>query len=221
MSRRPEIRAVIYDLDGTLVNSMPLVLRAFAHALEPFLPPLPPMELFARLGGPPDRTFRKLLGNEAQVAVALHRLGDFSRANWRLIEAFAGMAGHLDEVVATRRSIALWTGRERESTEWILQEQNLSATFESVVCGDDLPTHKPHPGGLQEILRRLAVAPEAAILVGDGDVDVLAGADARVRTILIRHGRDAGPEVIGRAWRVVETPGEAYALILRSLVDGG
>jgi len=213
MSRRPEIRAVIYDLDGTLVDSMPLVLRAFAHALEPFLPPLPPMELFARLGGPPDRTFRALLGDEAQVDVALRRLVDFSRAHWRLIEPFTGMAGHLEEVAATRRAIALWTGRERESTEWILREQNLSATFEAVVCGDDLPTHKPHPGGLLEILRRLAVAPEAVIFVGDGDVDVLAGADAGVRTILIRHGRDAGPEVLTKAWMVVDTPGEAYAAV--------
>ena len=64
-------QAVVYDLDGTLVDSMPMVLQAFAYALEPYLPPLAPMELFARLGGPPDRTFRDLLGNETHAAVAM------------------------------------------------------------------------------------------------------------------------------------------------------
>ena len=206
-------RAVVYDLDGTLVDSMPMVLQAFAYALEPYLPPLSPMELFARLGGPPDRTFRELLGNETHAVVALRRLEEFSRANWRLIRAFDGMVGHLEAMQADGLALALWTGRERESTEWILREQRLEARLRAVVCGDDLPTHKPHPGGLEEILRRLTVTREETLFVGDADVDVLAGAEAGVRTLLIRHGREIRPEVLTKAWRVVETPIEAYAVV--------
>lgn len=213
MSRRPALRAVVYDLDGTLVDSMPMVLQAFAHALAPYRPPLPPMELFARLGGPPDRTFRDLLGNEAHAAGAMRRLEEFSRANWRLIQPFAGMDGHLDAMRAAGLALALWTGRERESTEWILREQRLAAILRTVVCGDDLPTHKPHPGGIEEILRRLDVARGQALFVGDADVDVLAGAEAGVRTLLIRHGRAVRPEVAAKAWRIVETPAEAYAAV--------
>jgi len=212
MTRGRTLQAVVYDLDGTLVDSMPMVLQAFAHALAPFLPPLPPMELFARLGGPPDRTFRDLLGSETHAAEALRRLEQFSRANWRLIQAFEGMAGHLDAMRADGLALALWTGRERESTEWILREHQLEARLRTVVCGDDLPTHKPHPGGLEEILRRLAVAREETLFVGDADVDVLAGAEAGVRTLLIRHGREVPSGVMAKAWRVVETPAEAYAV---------
>ncbi len=206
-------QAVVYDLDGTLVDSMPMVLQAFAYALEPYIPPLAPMELFARLGGPPDRTFRDLLGDEARAAAAMRRLEEFSRANWRLIRAFDGMDGHIEAMLTDGLVLALWTGRERESTEWILREQRLEARLRTVVCGDDLPTHKPHPGGLEEILRRLAVTPEEALFVGDADVDVLAGAEAGVRTLLIRHDREVRPEVLARAWRVVETPVEAYAVV--------
>lgn len=213
MTRARTFQAVVYDLDGTLVDSMPMVLQAFAYALEPYLPPFPPMELFARLGGPPDRTFRDLLGNEEQAAAAMRRLEEFSRANWRLIQAFDGMDRHLEAMLADGLVLALWTGRERESTEWILREQRLEARLRTVVCGDDLPTHKPHPGGLEEILRRLAVTRDAALFVGDADVDVLAGAEAGVRTLLIRHGRTVRPEVLTKAWRVVETPAEAYAVV--------
>ncbi|MBP9913492.1 MAG: HAD hydrolase-like protein, partial [Opitutaceae bacterium] len=207
------IRAVVFDLDGTLVDSMPLVLRAFAHALEPFRAPLAPMELFARLGGPPDRTFLDLLGNEPQAKEALQRLISFSKTHWQLIQPFAGMDRLLAELQHAEFSLGLWTGRERESTEWILREQQIAARLRTVVCGDDLPTHKPHPGGLAEILRRFAVAREATLFVGDGDVDVLAGAALGVRTLLIRHGRAVGAEVLAKAWRVVETPDEAYAVV--------
>lgn len=218
MSRGPALRAVVYDLDGTLVDSMPMVLQAFAHALEPYLPPLPPMELFARLGGPPDRTFRDLLGNEVHATEALQRLEAFSRANWRLIQAFEGMESHLAAMLAEGLTLALWTGRERESTEWILREQRLEQKLRTVVCGDDLPTHKPHPGGLEEILRRLGVGRGETLFVGDADVDVLAGAEAGVRTLLIRHGRAVKPGVLAKAWQVVETPAEAYAIVNAAVV---
>lgn len=220
MKDRAPIRAVVYDLDGTLVDSMPMVLKAFAHALEPHLPPLPPMELFARLGGPPDRTFRDLLGDEVRAADALRRLIEFSRANWRLIQPFDGMSVHLDDVRAARRTVALWTGRERESTEWILREQQLNERLHTVICGDDLPTHKPHPGGLQEIMRRLSLEPREMLFVGDADVDVLAGAEAGIRTILILHGREVGQAVLEKAWLVVDSPAEAYAAVSRMLEDG-
>ena len=60
-------RAVVFDLDGTLVNSMPMVMRAFAHALQPFRPDMTEQELFGRLGGPPLRMFQDTLGDEAKA----------------------------------------------------------------------------------------------------------------------------------------------------------
>lgn len=205
------IEAVVFDLDGTLVNSMPLVLRGYAHALEPYHPPLDEAHLLALLGGPPDRFFRELLPDPAQATAALARLETFFAGHAGLIQPFAGVPELLDRLEAAGRRIGVWTGRERASTEWILQRHGLAARIDATVCGDDLPSHKPDPAGLDAVLAQLGVAPDAALFVGDADVDVLAGAAIGVCTLLIRHGRRVSPAVQAKAWEIVETPAEAYA----------
>ncbi len=217
MSRTQPLRAVVFDLDGTLVDSMPLVLRAFAHALRPYCGEMTPEEITAHLGGPPDRMLRKLIGDDTKVPEAMQRLLDFDVANWRLIQPFDGMHGLLDDLRGARQSLALWTGRERESTGLILTEHGIMPKLDAWVCGDDLPTHKPHPGGLEEALRQLAVTREEALFVGDADVDVLAGSACGVRTLLICHDREVDPAVQAKAWRSVQTPAEAYALVRAEL----
>ena len=64
-------RAVVFDLDGTLVDSMPLVLRAFAHALLPYCGALTEQQITARLGGPPDRTLRSFIPDDAKLPEAM------------------------------------------------------------------------------------------------------------------------------------------------------
>jgi len=213
MSRASPTRAVIFDLDGTLVDSMPLVLRAFAHALLPYCGELTPEAITSHLGGPPDRMFRKLIADERNVPEAMQRLMDYDLANWRLIQPFEGMHALLDHLEREQQSLALWTGRERESTELILKEHGITPKLDVWVCGDDLPTHKPHPGGLEEALRQLAVARDEALFVGDADVDVLAGSAGGVRTLLIAHDRVIDPAIRAKAWRTVATPAEAYAIV--------
>ncbi len=220
MSRRTQTRAVIFDLDGTLVDSMPLVLRAFAHALLPYCGEMTPEQITAELGGPPDRLLRKLIADESKIPEAMQRLMDYDLANWRLIQPFDGMHGLLDYLRGARHALGLWTGRERESTGLILREHGIAPKLDAWVCGDDLPTHKPHPGGLEEAMRQLAVSREQALFVGDADVDVLAGAACGVRTLLICHDRVIDPAVQAKAWRAVATPAEAYAIVRTELAAG-
>jgi len=207
------IRAVVFDLDGTLVDSMPMVLRAFAHALEPFRPDLSPTDIFQRLGGPPARMMLELTGDEAKAAEAVRRLDSFGFDDGALVEPFVGMHGMLDALHKRGLALAIWTGRDRITTEAILSAHGLNRYFTVVVCGDDLATHKPHPEGLVTILRRLNVSPSDTLYAGDADADVLGGDEAGVRTVLISHGREVEPLIQGKAWRHVENPPEAYALI--------
>lgn len=205
------LRAVVFDLDGTLIDSMPMVLQAYAHALAPFFPDLSEEQLRARLGGPPDRMFAEMLAGD-DVQCALTRLRDYSVANWKMMQPFAGMHAILDDL-KTVHAVALWTGRDRKSTEWLLQEHGMSGKFKLWVCGDDLGSHKPDPEGLTEVLRRLSASREETIFVGDADVDVLGGSAIQVRTILITHGRPIDAAVKALAWRIVETPDQAYAVL--------
>src|SRR6266540_3195376 len=148
-------RAVVFDLDGTLVDSMPLVFRAYAHALRPYLPEITDSELLEQMGGPPDRIIARLLAKPEQIAHALSRLIDFGATNWNLIRPFAGALELLEHLQESGLKIAVWTGRERLSTDLILGENRIAGKFDACICGDDLATHKPDPAGLAEALLRL------------------------------------------------------------------
>lgn len=220
-SSAPALRAVVFDLDGTLIDSIPLVLRAFAHALEPFRPELTPEAIFSRLGGPPERTFAELIGDEASEGEALRRLESFGFANSHLVQPFPGMREMLTTLKARGLKLAVWTGRDRATTEAILGTHDLGGFFGAVVCGDDLDTHKPHPAGLLEVLRRISVSADETLFLGDADADVLGGAEAGVCTLLIRHDRRPEAAVLARAWRVMDTPAEAYGFVLGQPAGGG
>ena len=216
MSRVSPPRAVVFDLDGTLLDSLPLVLAAIAHAIEPY-GARPTMDIFSHLGGPPERFMSGLVRDPAHVPDALRRMESFHRDNEQLIQPFAGAAEMIARLAGAEVPIGVWTGRDRESTDRMLRRHGLDAAFGAVVCGDDLPTHKPDPEGLREILRRLGAISDEAIYVGDADVDVLGGVAAGVDTLLIRHARTIFPPILSRAWRAVATPREAYEVVAQSL----
>ena len=170
MSRSHPTRAVVFDLDGTLLNSLPLVLRAFSHALEPF-GGKPTMEMFAHFGGPPEQIFQGLVADARDVPAALTRLHEFHRDHHHLIEPFPGAKAMLRELRSRGVTLAVWTGRDRASAEHLFRLHDLGVFFAEVVCGDDLPSHKPDPAGLREILRRLGLKSHEALYLGDADVD--------------------------------------------------
>jgi len=219
MKRAAPTTAVVFDLDGTLVDSLPLVLSAIAYAIEPFGPVRPTMEIFARLGGPPERFMPGLIDDPRNVAAALERMETYHHANHHLISPFDDATVMLEHLRARKIACAIWTGRDRESTNWLLAHHNLLHHFDTVVCGDDLPTHKPDPAGLLAILRRLSVPSGQAVFVGDADVDVLGGAACDVDTLLICHGRQIDREVSAKAWHSVASPHDAYRVVLDCIAD--
>ncbi len=207
------LRAVVFDFDGTLVDSLPLVLRAITHAIEPF-GPRPSMDIFAKLGGPPERFLPGLIEDARHVPAAIARMGDYHARHQDQIRPFDGVEIVLRQLRDAGLRLAVWTGRDRATTELLIAEHGLGEHFAIVVCGDDLPTHKPDPEGLREILARLGVPPAEALMVGDADVDVLGAAACGVPAVLIRHGRIVEAGVRARAWRVVTSPHEAFELLL-------
>lgn len=211
-STRP--RAVVFDFDGTLFDSLPLVLRALQHALAPYADEAPTMAVFSHLGGPPGSFLPGMVRDPQNVPDAMRRLDEFHREHSQLMRPFDGVLGMLEALHALHVPAAIWTGRDRESAERLLEINRLTEYFAAVVCGDDLPTHKPDPQGLREIFARLGVAAANAIYVGDADVDVLAGHACGVPTIFIRHARTVPETLRPMIWREVHTPAEAYQSVL-------
>lgn len=210
-------RTIVFDLDGTLVDSLPLVLAAIRHAIEPH-GGVATMDIFAHLGGPPESFMRKLVKDPGHVPDALRRMYNFHHRNAHLIRPYAGARPLLERLAECDVGAAVWTGRDRESTDTLLREHGLEELLAVVVCGDDLSSHKPDPAGLRAILARVGHGAAETLFVGDADVDVLGGHACGVDTILIRHDRAVAGEILARAWQVVGTPAEAYACVLRSVV---
>jgi HAD superfamily hydrolase (TIGR01509 family) len=213
MNRARNFRAAVFDLDGTLVDSLPLVLQSIAHAISPFASQ-PTMDIFSKLGGPPARFIPELVGDPRHVAEAIARMAIFHHDNAHLIESFDGVRGLLERLHAQGVRTAIWTGRDRASAEQLLATHRLAELFSVVLCGDDLPSHKPDPEGLRVIMARLGVVAAETIFVGDADVDVLGGAACGVDTVLIRHARAVADVISAKAWRIVDRPREAYDLVL-------
>lgn len=182
-------RAVVFDLDGTLVDTMPGVVRAFSHAIAPFVEPPAADVLHGMLGGPVDRCLRQLLGSDLHVAEARERLYAYGGEPGAGGEAFGGAAELLGELRAAAVRLGLWSGRDRASGLRMLRGLELERHFDALVFGDDLATHKPDPEGLQVVLATLGVEPHEAIFVGDADVDALAADAAGVELLFVRHGR--------------------------------
>ena len=205
---------LVFDLDGTLVNSMPMVLASFTHAIKVFQNPPSPPEIFSKLTGPAESCLRNLLADERNLPEAMNRLIDYNDRNHHQIIPFDGAVEMLESLLRNRADVSLWTGRDRATTMEILDNHHLLPYFQKVVCGDDFPSHKPDPEGLAHILDDLSLKNSDVLFVGDADVDVLAGHALGVPTLLIRHERAVSENIrkLCRDW--VESPRQAYDIVL-------
>jgi HAD superfamily hydrolase (TIGR01509 family) len=216
---RGPTRAVVFDLDGTLLDSLGFVLRALEHALEPY-GVRPTAEIFTRLGGPPQRFLPELIPDPQGADEVLARLAAYHHTHGHLLQPYLGAAELLHALHAADVRLGIWTGRDRSSAITLLRRLGLESLFGIVVCGDDLATHKPDPAGLRLILDRLAVTPESALYVGDADVDAEGGFAAGVDTLLIRHGSRTIPATVQTCcWHSVASASDAYATVTRRVLS--
>jgi HAD superfamily hydrolase (TIGR01509 family) len=216
-SSGPRKRAAVFDLDGTLVDSMPFVVETFIHAVEPYRERPTTQEVLSQLGGPLDSCLSNLLGPRAIHSLdgARKRLLEYEHGQEPKLKPFAGVGALLASLQAKGVRLGIWTGRDRWSAVRILDVHGLAGFFGAVVCGDDLATHKPDPTGLLRTIELLGATAGETVFMGDADADVLGGHAAGVHTIFVHHGRAAPAHVHSRAAEVFSEPGEAYEAIVR------
>jgi len=214
------LQAVLFDLDGTLVDSAPDLagagneLRA-AHGLEPL----------------PYATFRPLVGTGARgmVKVALDvdpehpqfiNLRDefLARYEARMTTetvVFAQMRPVLDALRERGVPWGIVTNKARRFTTPLVQALGLDREAVTVISGDTTPHSKPHPAPLLEAARQMRLAPEACMYVGDDLRDVQAGRAAGMRTVAASWGYLGAGEAIGEwgADHVIDLPDELLKLL--------
>lgn len=208
------VQGIVFDLDGTLVDTMPLVVRAVSYALEPFMDPPPPAEIYRRVAGPVERCLGALLGGPHHVGEASRRLYEYAQWHRGEVELFPGAVAALEALRERGFVVALWTGRDESSATLILQRHNLQRCFAACVFGDTLESHKPDPEGLHRLAEAVGLPAADLLMVGDAEVDVRGAAGAGAQALLIHDERVVAAEVLALRPQLAATPAEAYRWLL-------
>ncbi len=211
-------RGVVFDFDGTLLDSMPLVLEGMAEVVARYRPRPDRHEVLASLGGPSEACLRRLLGAEEHVPEALARYVAFFSAHDEMTRLFRGARRLLADLRRAGIPLGIWTGRERSLTEARLRGLKLDRQFDPWICGDDLDSHKPDPEGLLEIVKVWGLAIGEVLFVGDSDQDLAGAAAAEAPMVMIRHGRVIPPGLAAHPIATVDTPAEAYTWIRHAVL---
>jgi len=189
-----KVSAVVFDLDGTLVDSRRDIAEAANHALEKAgLPTLPHDELESYVGdGAPLLMARAARIDVTHSKTALMVADFLDYYALHPIDHTLPMPGALAALEALAElPLGVCTNKPRRTSVAVLRGLGLEARFKGVVAGDDLAQRKPDPAPMHEVARLLGVPIAEVVMVGDGPQDVLSGRAAGAFTIGVRGGIQA------------------------------
>lgn len=191
--KRDHLRGVLFDLDGTLLDTAPdLAAACNAAAAEFGLMPQPLEVLKPQVShGAPAMLVRLMESNgrEADFDALHERMLALYEENIAVhTRLFEGMEAVLDEVENRGLSWGIVTNKHRRFTEPLLRRLGLDSRAGCAISGDTLPRSKPHPMPMLEACRRIDAAPAACVYVGDARRDIEAGRNAGMATLAALYG---------------------------------
>jgi phosphoglycolate phosphatase len=187
------IQAVLFDLDGTLIDSAPDLGAAVDK-----------MRVDRGLASMPLSHYRHMAGAGARGMIGLafgftpeHPEYDAMKEEFFVnyeacmterTFAFEGVSQMIEALVAAKLPWGVVTNKSKRFAEPLTQAMPLFKTAAVVISGDTTPYAKPHPEPLLEAARRLGIAPNACVYVGDDERDIVAGFAAGMKTVAATYG---------------------------------
>jgi len=210
------IRGIVFDLDGTLADSLSMTFDAFNHAITRLGGKRhSPQEIMAYFGAGEGAIFAKILGQErADEAYELSM--KYTDEHLGEVPLFTGIPELLAKMEKAKIPCSIFTGRSWPTTQLILEHHGLSNRFETVVCHDHVRESKPSPEGLHLCLERMRLHPQEVLFVGDSHHDIRAGHSAGSRPVAALWDLLADRELLARykPSHFAETPDELWELIV-------
>lgn len=188
-------RAVLIDLDGTMVDSAPDIVEASNRMLvELGAPALSPAVVASFIGNGVPTLVQRLMTaspglpkiDETDARAMFYR--HYHETNGRFSRLFPGVVQGLTGLQHAGYRLGCVTNKPMDYTTPLLQAFGLERYMQAVLGGDSLPQMKPDPTPLLHACTLLGVAPENAVLVGDSHVDVAAARAASMRSYIVRYG---------------------------------
>ena len=188
--RAPRPIAVLFDLDGTLIDSIELILNSARHAFREREGHIPSdAEWLTGVGIPLATMFRRYARDEADVEALIAKYREYQLANHdRLVRSYEQVVDTVELLRASGHPLGIVTSK----TGWLAQRGldtvGLGTHFDVIIGCDTCDRHKPDPGPVLVALERLGYGPEDAVFVGDSIYDMQAGNAAGVTTIAALWG---------------------------------
>lgn len=210
------IKAVLFDLDGTLLDTAPdLAAAANAMLAERGLGPLPILQVRDFIGqgiGPLVwRCLKAAAGTPPEDGLfegALERFGShYERLNGCAAAPYPGVLEGLEHMRRAQLRLACVTNKAMRFTLPLLEKTGLARFFDAVVTSDEAGFRKPHPEIFLHACRRLGAAPSETVVIGDSANDAQGARAAGCRVLLVPYGYREG-----RALREIECDGVVASL---------
>lgn len=212
--------AVLFDLDGTLIDSAPdLGAAADKMRTDRGMESLP-LEQYRHMAGSGARGMLGIAFGMTPDHPDFPELREeffvnYERAMTVRTRAFEGVPELIEQLTRRDMRWGVVTNKSVRFAAPLTAAMPLFATSGALVCGDTTPFAKPHPEPLFEAARRLGVAPERCLFVGDDERDVIAGRAAGMRTVAAAYGYlgDAADTALWNADALVTAPEQLLSLI--------
>jgi pyrophosphatase PpaX len=203
MPARP--RVCLFDLDGTLIDSVPLILASFRHTFTATFGSAPPDSAWiAGMGRPLIDQLRDLVGDASLARQMADTYREFQDAHHdQLVRQFPGVREALLDLRERGHRVGVVTSKMREAALRGLLHAGLDSMVEIVIDAESSTRHKPHPEPVLLALAAFERTAQEAVFAGDSPHDIAAGRAAGVRTIATLCGpfsreqlEPAGPDAI-------------------------
>ncbi|ACT49140.1 phosphoglycolate phosphatase [Methylotenera mobilis] len=197
------VKAVMFDLDGTLVNTAPEIAYAANQMLSALnLPNKSPAQIARYIGEGVQMLVKRCVTNGTQVEPDEALLNDAQALffehyaqNVSTSQPYHGALETLNELKRTGFKLACVTNKPEKFTLPLLNATGLADFFELIVSGDTLPKKKPNPMQLHHICKKLGVLETESMLVGDSDTDVVAAHAAGCYIVTVPYGYNQGKAI--------------------------
>ena len=179
-------KAIIFDMDGTLVSSLPVIYHCENEISRNYLKSSLTLEDVISKFGPPAHAIIKDMTRNLPDDVQSRAVSDYYECYRINVSVrglvFPGITDLLRKIRGSGRRLALFTGVEKNMMEYTLNPFKLSEVFDVRITADDIRKSKPDPEGINLALKLLKASSKESIYVGDSPADILAGKRAGVLT---------------------------------------
>jgi len=187
---RKHFSTVLFDLDGTLIDSTELILSSYRHTLETHRGVAPADDVWiAGLGTPLWVQFKKFTNDPAEIDAMVATYRDHNREHHdAMVQEFPGVLEAVGQLRDRGTRLGIVTSKKRHGAERGLTLCGFDGLFDVVVTADDVERHKPNPEPVVRALERLGSRTTDTIFVGDSPHDIDAGRGAGVATGAVLWG---------------------------------